>query len=124
MTILDAPMGALAQNLIATFGRPATLRRPGTGGEYDATTGQIEGAQGPTDVPCQVVFEEFGEHQIDGTLIQAGDRKAIVSRVTLGTEPVPQSDTLVEGDNTWQILRVEGFSSGAFEAAYAMHVRR
>jgi hypothetical protein len=122
--ILDGPMGQLAATLTGQFGRPATLRRPGSGGSYSPTTGTITGGAAEGNYPCSVVFEEFGEGQIDGTLVQLGDRKAIVARQTLGVEPVPQSDTLLEGGRTWQIVRVMGYSSGAQEAAYSLHVRR
>ena len=127
MSILDGPMGKLAKTLIDDVqlgSRAATLTRPGSDGAYNPATGQIEGGGSPQAFTCRVVFDEFSEAQIDGTLVQAGDRKAIVARETLGTEPVPQSDTLTEDGRTWQIMRVIGYSSGAQEAAYTLHLRR
>lgn len=122
--ILDGPMGRVADTLTRQFGRPATIQRPGAGGAYDPATGNITGGTGPTLIPCRVVFEEFGESQIDGTLVREGDRKALVARQAIGTEPEPGSDLLVEGGRTWQIIGVRGYSSGATEAAYSLHVRR
>lgn len=117
-------MGQVARTLVGTFGRSATLRRPGGGGGYNPATGLIEAPGSSTDYTCEVVFEDFAQAQIDGTLVRAGDRKALVSRLRLGTEPVPQSDVLIEGGRTWQIVRLLGYSSGAQEAAYTLHVRR
>lgn len=131
MGILDAPLGQVANTLLGTFGRPAVLVRPGSGGEYNPTTLSVEGRGTDLELACSVVFEEFSQSRVDGTLIQQGDRKALVSRVKLqeGTtapEPVPGSDYLRESGNgrTWQIVSVLGFSTGDSEAAYSLHVRR
>jgi len=121
MGALDGPMAAVAATLVRGFGRSATLRRaPASESGY---TGAAP-AGSTTDYPCSVVFEEFGESQIDGTLIQRGDRKAIVARSTLATEPVPARDTLIEGGRTWRIVGFTGYSSGEQEAAYSLQVRR
>lgn len=125
MSVLDGPMGQLAATLIDSVGlgsRPATLRRTAASdGGYNAG---VAGGGAVTDYACRVAFAEYGQGQIDGTLIRAGDRKAIASRVTLTVEPDPARDTLIESGRTWQIVAVKGFSSGAQEAAYEMQVRR
>lgn len=122
MGILDAPMAAVAKTLTGTFGRPATLKvyLPPL---YDDSTGATSSGT-PTEVSCSVVLSEYTDHQIDGTLIKAGDRKAIVSRSEIATKPVPDRDTLVIGSETWRIVRVTGYSSGESEAAYELQLRR
>lgn len=125
MGSLDSALGQVAKTLVKFGGRPATLVRPGPGGAYVPATGRVTGASPDTlSYPCEVVFAEYSASQIDGTLIRAGDRRAIVSRLRLGTEPVPNSDTLVEGGRTWQIVRLVGYSSGSQEAAFECQVRR
>jgi hypothetical protein len=121
MATLDKPMGRVAKTLLKKFGRSAVLRRGGPAA-YDTPTGYANAST--TDIPCEVVFEEFSEGQHDGTLVQVGDRRAIVSRLRIGVEPKPDADKLVEGGRVWRIVRVIGFSSGASEAAYQLHVRR
>ena len=121
MATLDRPMGRLAKTLLKKFGRAAVLKRAGAAA-YDTPTGRAFASN--TDITCEVVFEEFSESQHDGTLVQAGDRKALVSRIRIGVQPTPDSDTLVEGGRTWRIVQVLGYSSGAEEAAYSLHVRR
>lgn len=121
MGALDGPMGALAATLIGQFGRSATLRRqPASESAY---TGAAP-AGSNTDYTCSVVFDEFSEGQIDGTVVQRGDRKAMVARSTLTVEPLPGRDTLIEGSNTWRVVGFMGYSSGSQEAAYMLHVRR
>ncbi len=124
MGTLDGALGGVAQTLIRTFGRSATLIRPGSSGSFDTASLTITGAGSPTSYSCFVVFAEYTQSQIDGTLIKAGDRKAVVSRLALGVEPLPQSDTLYEGGRTWQIISLIGYSSGEQEAAYELQVRR
>lgn len=123
MAILDQPMGKLAKSLIGKFGRSATLKRSSTA-YYDASVGKNR-ATSPTDVSCTVVITEFEQREVDGSLVKAGDRKGLVSASALGNvEPVANRDTLVEGGRTWQIVRFIGYSSGAQEAAYELHLRR
>lgn len=132
MGVLDAALGKVAQTLIGKFGRPAVIVRQGAGGGYNARTGTITGAATEFSIPCEVVFEEYTESQVDGTLIRAGDRVALVSRLRIqatedasaSPEPIPQSDVLTEGGRTWQIVRVTGISSGEQEAVYKLQVRR
>lgn len=121
MTILDAPMGALARNLIGTFGRPATITRKGES-FYDTSTGRA--LHDESEVACSVVIEAFAAGLVDGTIVQQGDVKGIVSGAEVGYKPVPARDTLTEGGRTWQIVNVIGYSSGAREAAYSLHLRR
>lgn len=122
MATLDKPMGRVAKTLLKKFGRPAVLKRAGTA-TYDPATGRAN-APTPTDIPCEIQFEDFSESQHDGTLVQVGDRKALVSRLRIAVEPAPDSDKLVEGGRVWRIVRIIGYSSGESEAAYALHVRR
>lgn len=122
MGVLDGPMGALAQTMIGQFGRPAIIRRAG---ESRFDTSNLRVTTGDWDVHCSVVMTDFAESEVDGTLIQRGDRKAMVSRLKIGFEPVPNSDRLVEGGRVWTIVGpVKGFSSGEKEAAYELQVRR
>lgn len=122
MTILDGPMGRLARTLVAQFGRPALIEQNGES-RYDTATGTVTMDVLDT-IECHVVLSEFQNREIDGTIIQQGDRKGIVSRVALGYQPTANRDTLTEGGRTWKILRLIGYSSGAEEAAYECHLRR
>lgn len=122
MATLDKAMGKVAKRLVKAFGRPAVLRHVTAAPTYNPPTGR---AHAPTtDITCEVVFEEFGQGQLDGTLVQAGDRKAIVARMRIDVEPTGGADVLIEGGRTWRIVRVIGYSSGEQEAAYTLQVRR
>jgi hypothetical protein len=121
---LTGPLRGVARTLLGTFGGAATLRRPGADGSYDPATGQITGGSSAADYPCEVQLVEFRESQIDGTLIKAADKKALVSSLRLGVDPVPQSDVLIVGDETWQILGDAPASSGTTPVLHTLHVRR
>lgn len=122
MGVLDGPMAEVAKTLTGTFGRAATLKRYSTP-VYDDVTGKTSSGT-PTDVPCSVVLSEYSDARIDGTLIRAGDRRAIVSRTEVGSKPVADRDTLVLGSETWRIVRVRAYSSGEQEAAFELQLRR
>jgi hypothetical protein len=123
MSILDGPMGRLADTLTRQFGRVVYVVRPGSE-EYDPATGRPGRLNLPVRVPVTAVIEDYVASEIDGTLILAGDRKALVPRVQLGFEIVPGADKLLVGGEEWSIVRVVGYSSGDQEAAYTLQVRR
>lgn len=122
MGTLDGAMGKLAQTMVQKFGRPATISRKGEGFR-DSTLGKTTHAE-TSSISCHVVLNEFNVREIDGTLVQHGDRKGIVSRLAVGYEPTINRDTLTEGGREWKILRLIGYSSGEQEAAYELHLRR
>lgn len=119
--VLDGPLGRVAKTLIGTFGAPATLSRRGAP-LYDTTTGKSTTAE-TSSITCSVVWEEFSIREIDGTTIKHGDRKALVSRLAIGYQPNPERDLLTEGGQTYRVLRLLGYPTGAEEAAYSLHVR-
>lgn len=126
---LTGPLRGVAKTLLGTFGGEATLKRPGEGGSYDPTTGKITGGGSATDYPCEVQLVDFDDSNIDGTLIQAGDKRALVSSLRLGVDPIPKRDVLVvENDagqiETWQIERDLTVASGTTPVLHTLHVRR
>lgn len=124
MAVLDGPLGSVAKTLTKTFGRSATITRPGSGGSYDPASGDITGAGSTTTTSCSIVFDESAVHLFDEALVRQGDRAGIVARTELGFQPNPGEDTLTEGGRDWEIADVKLYSSGAQEAAYALLLRR
>lgn len=119
---LDGAMGKLARKVIRQFGRSCVVVRKGDG-FYDHSLGR-DTRDEIERIPCHAAITSYGEREIDGTLIQQGDRRALVSRQALGYEPTPMADTLIEGGRTWLIVRLSAFSSGSQEAAYELQLRR
>lgn len=81
-----------ATRLITRFGQMGAVRRitPGNGPDYDPGPGT------PTDYPARFVITEYDNREIDGTRIQATDRKAMVSP-DLEIEP-KTTDLLIGSD--------------------------
>jgi hypothetical protein len=121
MGVLDGPLGKVTSSVIGTFGRPATFRRP-AGGDYNPATGDVDGST-DGDTPCSISFVGFGQTSIPDTLIQAGDRAALVPRVDITVQPIPRSDQIIEGGRTWEIEHVSGISTGEQEAMYECLLR-
>lgn len=119
---LDGAMGKLARKVIRQFGRSCVVVRKGEG-FYDHSLGRDTHPE-IERIACHAAITSYSEREIDGTLIQQGDRRALVGRTALGYEPTPMVDTLIEGGRTWLIVRLSGFSSGSQEAAYELQLRR
>lgn len=95
---------ATAERLLARFGGAAAIRRSSTtgGSAHDPSSGTTT----TTDHACTLVLLEYTERERDGTLIQARDKKVLLSTEGLTIEPAA-SDLLVIGDNEYSIVNVD-----------------
>lgn len=118
---LDEPLRAAAERLIARLGRPATLRRVAR--SYDPATGKT--AEITIDYAVTVSPpESFSEALIDGTLVEAGDMKALLAAKGAPVVPEVTGDLLLIDGTAWTVLRVEPVMSGREAALYSLHLRR
>ena len=118
---LDQPLRAAAERLIARLGKPATLRRVTR--SYDPATGKT--AETARDYPVTVSPPEaFGAALIDGTLVEAGDRKTLLAAKAAPVVPEAPGDLLLIDGAAWTLLRVEPVMSGREAALYGLHLRR
>lgn len=90
---------ATAERLLDRFGRGGSLSRTVEGG-YDPMTGPVQTTESS---PCTVALLEFDNHQIDGELIQVGDRRALIAP-DVSFEPLP-GDSLTVGGEVLQVVK-------------------
>jgi len=111
--------------LLREHGYDITFRRPGNGGSYSPATGSISGGSN-ADETARVVFLNYTSRDIDGTLVQRGDRKAVVAATYNGTalSKTPQIDDELRGEgDAVRILSVQTIKSGATILAYICQAR-
>lgn len=94
-----ARLRATADRLIQQFGGAVTFKRIETSG----TAWNPVGAEAQFTAFAAVV--DYNVTEIDGSLVQAGDRRALVSAVDLDIEPKP-GDHLERGSERWRVVRV------------------
>ena len=129
MTILDGPLGVMADQLIGTLGTSIVVVREDRG-TFDPTT---QSATDGTDVEVSLKgsVTEYRRHEIDGLNVLAKDRKLMIAgdAVERATDLV---GGIVEGDRVrfgvetaeWRIVHIEPIQSGDEIAAYALQIRR
>lgn len=108
---------ATAGRLMGTYGRSVTLKRV-TPGAFNPTTGTF--AAGTTaNHPFSAVITDFETAEIDGTLIQVGDKKLI------GQPPIEPvvGDTLEDGSKTYRVERLLETKPGPVSLIYELHLR-
>ena len=87
------------------------------GGSYNAQTGTVTGGT-PTTIPFRGVFINYDDRNIDGTLVQTGDRRLLVSATSIGSPPA-QGD-VVSGH---RVVNVRAIAPKGVAIAYTCQVR-
>lgn len=112
---------AVADDLIGEFGRTVTFRVRAatlkTAGE--PWLGKVAAASAGT---APAAFIEYNASEIDGSIIQAEDRKVLVAAKNLGFSPTTAYE-MVDGSVVWQVVRVAEIRPGATALAYELQVR-
>lgn len=100
---------------------PATLTVVTSG---TRTSGQLTAGTNPTDATysCRGVMDTYGERQIDGTTIQAGDRIVTILAATLQAGIVPKPGDFVTIES--QTLKVINMFRDPAAATYRLQARR
>ncbi|AMR77678.1 hypothetical protein [Cupriavidus nantongensis] len=124
MSTFYEEMAALAQELLAEFGKPLTLRRVVTG-DYDPDSGTVPEA--PVEYPgtgALFDYESVGSGQtwIPSTLIEVGDKQCLLSPTGM---PLPATgDKLVDGADVWQVQNVKAVNPAGTPVLYELQLRR
>lgn len=96
MTFDYASLASDASEMLEEFGQAITVTRPGTGGAYDPETGTVTGGTAQTFPGFGVVLD-YQQREIDGTLIQQGDRRVYIAPDIGVTPKTGDTVTLMDG---------------------------
>jgi hypothetical protein len=89
---------------------------------YDATTGAITDTT--TSRPVRALFESFSRREIDGTLVQPQDLKAIITSAQFGTYTPKLSDKITrQNGRTWSIVAIQSLEPVP-DTAFIFQIRR
>lgn len=111
--------------LLREHGYDLTFRRPSNGGSYNPATGAVSGGSND-DETARVVFLNYTSRDIDGTLVQRGDRKAVMAATYNGAalSKTPQIDDELRGEgDAVRIVSVQTIKSGSTVLAYICQAR-
>lgn len=106
-----------AKKLIADKGRTVTLRSTGAQ-VYNPITDTMTG--GNTDTSVKAVFTAFKQTEIDGTLIQRGDKKVLLAA---GIEP-KGNDIIVDGGAHYRVVDIMAVQPGDTTILYTLQARK
>jgi len=111
---------ASALRLIKKYGMTMTVRRV-TKGEYNSEAGE-RAADVVLSLDGKGIIEEYETKEIDGTLIQAGDRKIILAASGLAIRP-KKGDLLVIDGAISQIVKNKPTSPGGVDIIHNLQIR-
>lgn len=119
-------MQTQVRSLLDELGYDLTFRRITRSGGYDPATGQT-GTPSNDDETVRGYFTDYRVSEVDGTQIQRGDRKAIISAVTAtgaALTKTPQTDDVLIGQgNEVRIVAVREMRPDDKAAVYVCQVR-
>ena len=111
--------------LLRDHGYDLTFRRINNGGTYDPATGTITGGSN-SDETIRAIFLNYNANDVDGTLVQRGDRKAVIAATYNGTAitKTPQiNDELRDEGDAVRLVSIQTIKSGASILAYICQAR-
>ena len=115
-----AGLAKVAHDLIVKFGGPAKLRRTGQV-VYDPTTGATT-SPGVVDFPVNACVFDFPAQDVNGTLIQTGDKQVYLSAMSLDA-PTLADQFVTADDHAYTIVKVTALAPGGTEVLYTLQVR-
>lgn len=114
---------ATANKLLKQFGKQWTIKRI-VNGEYDPDTGTVPTTE-LTSTPYSVLldYRSGGMDFAENTLIQAGDKKLLVSAQGLSFD-IAQGDLAINGSEQWKIINVKTLKPADTVVMYECQVRK
>ena len=112
--------------LLGVLGYDVVFRRPATsGGTYDVDTSTVTGGAN-SDESALGAFVAYRAIDIDGTLVQRGDRRFLMSALYGGAElsKTPQIDDEIRGEgDAVRVVAVQTIKGGGAVIGYVLQVR-
>jgi hypothetical protein len=107
--------------LLRDLGKTYSLKKNATGA-YNTGTGQSTVTVTSSDFTGKLI--EYRNNDVDGTNIQRGDRRLLVSAASLASGIVPENQDVVTGDgNDMNIISVQKIEEGGTVVIYLCQVR-
>jgi hypothetical protein len=114
-------LAAVGSRLVGENGRTVTVRTLNPAKLYDPTLDKVfSGHKSSTDVFA--VFTDYKLSEIDGTKIQNGDKKVIISASAEVEAGV--GDEIVDGEQVYKIIARQDIAPGDKAIIYKYQVRR
>lgn len=112
-------LDATGQRLIAEKGREVTLRTKSTTVADADAPWDANGSA--TTATISAVILDYQDREIDGTLVQRRDRKALVS--PLDAASIVEGDEIVDGGQRYAIVSVRPVKPGATNYLWKLQLR-
>lgn len=119
-------MATLAETLAVTTsrqikdkGRLVTLRL--TDAAFDPATG--ESTPRNTDSEAFGLFTEFEERQVDGSVVQTGDKLLLIAAEGLKAMPTP-GYKVIDGADVWNVEHLSTVQPGPTAVLYKLRIRQ
>lgn len=119
-------IAATGLRLISEYGKSITVKRVNRVFDTDKpwkkdTSSAAE--QPDTDHTVMGVIADFNHREVDGEIIQTGDRRLLVAAQGLAFE-FDLRDLIVDGSDQWRIVNINTVAPGATTLLYDLQLRQ
>lgn len=111
-------MQQTANSMLSEFGQSVTITRK-TSGAYDPAFGSVT-ITTTTQTGTGAIFD-YGDRDINGTLVLQGDKKLLLSQI--GIDDIEVNDTVTLGSNTYTVTNVKTLDPAGTNVMFVCNVR-
>lgn len=123
MAIDWAAKQAFAQRMIDKFGQDVTLRRIQPIVPHDPLKPWAGRPSVPVDETVTMVFLQYDQQYVDGTVIQTGDLQVFMAGEA-GIDAPTLKDVVIRNGVKWNIVSCSPFNPAGTDVFYELQVRR
>jgi hypothetical protein len=106
--------------MLAKYGQPVTVTIVSPNPVYDPTTST--NVNPATNYPAFGAIFDLNDHEVNGTLVQVGDKRIYVSAV--GVPDVTLNDTVTVAGVTYRVINPNTIGPAGVAVLYNLHVRK
>lgn len=120
MTGFYDEMAADVVDILTEFGQPVTVTIVSPTPVYDPTTST--NVNPTTDYPAVGAIFDLNDHEINGELVQVGDKRVYVSAI--GAPDIGLNDRVTVAGVTYRVINPNTIGPAGTAVLYNLHVRK
>lgn len=117
-------LAAVAQRLIDENGRDITITLKDRAAANPSEPWRANGSSDTVVGPVRAVVVPYSTQDVDGTLVQREDKRALVAALDVDPSVLENFDLVTDGSDVWRVVASRIVNPGDTRVIYALQLRR